>query len=90
VILNHTIISEKVTIERCIIDKRVTIGRNTHLGIGDNIANKEKPDLLSSGITVIEKGAVIPNDIEIGKNCRIFKSATFSGITHVSSGETLR
>lgn len=90
VILNHTIISEDVTIDRCIIDKRVTIGRHTHIGIGDNIANKEKPDLLSSGITVIEKGAVIPSHIHIGKNCRIYKSASFKDINHIQSGETER
>jgi glucose-1-phosphate adenylyltransferase len=90
VILTHTIISEDVTIDHCIIDKRVIIGRDTHIGVGDNIPNKEKPDLLASGITVIEKGAVIPSHISIGKNCRIYKSASFKDIKTIQSGETSR
>lgn len=90
VILNHTIISEDVTIERCIIDKRVIIGRDTKIGVGENIPNQEKPELLTTGITVIEKGAMIPDRVTIGKNCRIFKSASLKATTKIESGETLR
>ncbi len=89
VILNHVIISDYVTIEKAIIDKKVVIGRHTTIGDGDNIPNIEKPDLLTSGITVIEKSAVIPSDTNIGKNCRIFKSAIFID-KHIPSGSTLK
>ncbi len=89
VILSHVLISDGVEITKSIIDKRVIIGRYTKIGVFDNIPNIEKPDLLQTGITVIEKGTVIPNHIEIGKNCRVFKSATFKD-TMYPSGSTIK
>lgn len=89
VILNHVIISDHVSIKKSIIDKKVVIGRHTTIGDGPLTPNIEKPDLLSSGITVIEKSSVIPSQTHIGKNCRIFKSATFSS-NDVPSGSTLK
>jgi len=77
VILSHTLISDGVEITKAIVDKRVIIGRNTKIGVFENTPNLEKPDLLHSGITVIEKGTIIPNDIHIGKNCRVCRSAQF-------------
>jgi len=89
VILNHVIISDYVTIKKAIIDKKVVIGRHTSIGHGEDISNIEKPDLLDSGITVIEKGAIIPSDTNIGKNCRIFKSAVITQ-KEIPSGSTLK
>ncbi len=34
--------------------------------------NKEKPDILSSGLTIIAKGVNIPDNTVVGRNCRIF------------------
>ena len=89
VILNHVIISDYVTIKKAIIDKKVVIGRHTSIGHGEDVPNIEKPDLLDSGITVIEKGAIIPSDTNIGKNCRIFKSAVITQ-KEIPSGSTLK
>lgn len=89
VILNHVIISDYVTIKKAIIDKKVVIGRHTSIGHGEDIFNIEKPELLDSGITVIEKGAIIPSDTNIGKNCRIFKSAVITQ-KEIPSGSTLK
>jgi glucose-1-phosphate adenylyltransferase len=89
VILNHVIISDYVTIKKAIIDKKVVIGRHTSIGHGEDISNIEKPDLLDSGITVIEKGAIIPSDTNIGKNCRIFTSAVITQ-KEIPSGSTLK
>jgi glucose-1-phosphate adenylyltransferase len=89
VILNNVIIGKDVTIEKSILDKKVTVGRGAYIGYGDDFTpNIEKPDLLESGITVIEKNAFIPSEIKIGRNCRIFKTATFND-TIVKSGSTL-
>ena len=89
VILNNVIISSDVTIQKSILDKKVTVGRNAFIGYGNDFTpNQEKPDLLSSGITVIEKGAIIPSNTNIGRNCRIFKTHRF--ITKdIPSGSTL-
>lgn len=89
VILNNVIISENVEVYQSIIDKKVVIGRNSVVGYGTDLTpNKEKPDLLKSGITVIEKGAVVPNSIRIGKNCRILRYAQFKE-SFVPSGTTV-
>lgn len=89
VILNNVLIGDDVTIQRSILDKRCVVGRSTYIGYGDDLTpNKEKPDILASGITVIAKGTMIPSDTRIGKNCRIFKTATFKS-QNISSGSTL-
>lgn len=89
VILSHTLISDGVEITKAIVDKRVIIGRNTKIGLFDNTPNLEKPDLLHSGITVIEKGTIIPNDTHIGKNCRVCQTAQFNE-TRYESGSTIK
>ncbi len=90
IVLNDTIISENVTIDRCIIDKHVVVGHDSHLGFGDDLtANIEKPDILSSGITVVEKSAIIPSDTRIGRNCRIFKNGSYPS-KNISSGSTIK
>lgn len=89
VILSHTLISDGVEITKAIVDKRVIIGRNTKIGLFDNTPNLEKSDLLHSGITVIEKGTIIPNDTHIGKNCRVCQTAQFNE-TRYESGSTIK
>lgn len=90
VILNNVIIGENVTVNRCILDKKVIVGRGATIGHGNDMTpNMEKPDLLVSGITVVEKRATIPGNIVIGRNCRIFNTAKFSQSV-VPSGSTLR
>jgi glucose-1-phosphate adenylyltransferase len=89
VILNNVIISSDVTIQKSILDKKVTVGRSAFIGYGNDFTpNQEKPDLLSSGITVIEKGAIIPSNTNIGRNCRIFKTHKFVS-KDIPSGSTL-
>jgi glucose-1-phosphate adenylyltransferase len=89
VILNNVIISTDVTIQKSILDKKVTVGRNAYIGYGNDFTpNKAKPDLLSTGITVIEKGATIPSNTNIGRNCRIFKTHQFVS-KDIPSGSTL-
>jgi glucose-1-phosphate adenylyltransferase len=89
VILHHTILSDYVEVNKAIIDKRVVVGRYTKIGVGDLTPNIEKPDLLQSGITVIEKGSIIPNHITIGKNCRVCKTANYTEKLY-PSGSTLK
>ncbi|MGI6787835.1 MAG: glucose-1-phosphate adenylyltransferase subunit GlgD [Acholeplasmataceae bacterium] len=90
VLLNNVIVGENVKLDRVIADKNVTIGRNTIIGFGGDLTpNDEKPHLLNSGITVIEKGAIIDSDLRIGRNCRIMRDGKFQGkIT--KSGSTIK
>jgi glucose-1-phosphate adenylyltransferase len=90
VILNNVLIGKDVTIDRSIIDKRCVIGHNSKIGYGDDMTpNRDKPDLLRSGITVVEKGTEIPSDMTIGRNCRIFREGMFTQ-NDIPSGTTLK
>ena len=72
VIFNDTVIKKNTIIDKCIIDKEVEIGENCHIGFGDDLTpNKEQPDLLFNGLNIIAKRAVIPNNVQINRNCRI-------------------
>ena len=90
VILNDSVIEEDCVIENAIIDKNVIIGKGSVIGAFENIPNIEKPDLLSSGISVIGKGTKVAPNTKIGKNVRIFGGLDLKNIKEVKSGETLK
>lgn len=93
VILNDVEIKPGAIVDNCIIDKHTIIGENALVGFGDDLTpNKEKPDLLTSGITVIGKHLNIPKNMKIGRNCRIFAGANLDNINEnlIFSGSTIK
>lgn len=47
-------------------------GASVYIGYGDNMTrNQEEPQNLNAGITLVGKGARIPNGVKIGHNRRI-------------------
>ncbi len=91
VLLNGVRVREGAHIENCIIDKYCDIGANAKIGVGDDFTpNKDKPDVLFSGITVIAKRTNVPENAVIGRNCRIYPTSDNS-IYHqpIASGETI-
>jgi glucose-1-phosphate adenylyltransferase len=59
-------------VDRSILDKHVVVGADVRLGEGDDTRpNRTQPRNLSSGITVVGKGARIPTGVRIGRNCLI-------------------
>ena len=73
VILNDVEIKAGAIIDNCIIDKHTVIEEGAMVGFGDDYSeNIERPDLLSSGITVIGKHVNVPKNMVIGRNVRIF------------------
>jgi len=90
VILNDTEVLPGAVVENAIIDKNVRIGFDAKIGHGDDYThNKEKPELLQSGINAIGKGVEVPDNTIVERNCRIFSSATFEK-TIIKSGSTLK
>lgn len=76
IILNDVKIGNNCKIENTIIDKDTVVGDNCVIGIGrKNIANKDNPKLLSSGLNVIGKNLVIPEGVVIERNVRIFSQS---------------
>ena len=51
------------------------IGKNTRIGVGEEVPNVFKPNIYGWGIATIGEGSVIPDGIWIGKN------TVLSGIT---------
>ncbi len=93
VIFNDTTIKHDSIINKSLIDKEAIVGENSHIGFGNDMtANKEKPELLYNGLTVIAKRAQVPDNVQIGRNCRVLSyinEDTF-GDKIVPSGTTVK
>jgi glucose-1-phosphate adenylyltransferase len=70
IILNDTQIETGAVVDRAIVDKDVVIEAGSQVGAGeDNTPNRDMPNLLNTGLTLVGKGATIPGDTVIGRNC---------------------
>jgi glucose-1-phosphate adenylyltransferase len=93
VIFDDTHVEAGAVIENSILDKEIRVGRRAHIGFGeDSTPNRERPDIVNTGITVIGKRAVIPAEIRIGHNVVIGPGVAASDfvIDHIPSGSTYR
>jgi glucose-1-phosphate adenylyltransferase len=92
IIFDDTTVGTGAVVDRSIVDKQVWIGSGCNIGYGDDLArNKEEPDNLNAGITVVGKGTRIPGDVKIGRNCKIgcwVAGADFPSKV-ISSGESI-
>jgi glucose-1-phosphate adenylyltransferase len=63
-------VAPECVLHKVITDSDVEIGRGCLIGNGDPaVKNEEYPELLRSGITLIGRAAVIPEQRKIGSNC---------------------
>lgn len=93
VILNDVHIGANCKIEDTIIDKETKIGANSIIGTGNKkIVNADNPKVLSSGLNVIGKKLILPENLIVERNVRIFSSAKPRIIekTHIHAGETIK
>jgi glucose-1-phosphate adenylyltransferase len=92
VIFNNAVIKKNSIVYRSIIDKEVVIGSNSHIGFGTDLtANGECPELFNCGLTVIAKGTKTPDNMKIGRNCRIYSYLGESNFEEkvIASGSTV-
>lgn len=94
VLFEDSIVGMNSTVDLVIGDKRVQIGDNTTVGMGENreVPNHEFPKHLYTGITLIGKEAVIPDNIEIGRNCIIQpqrNDSHFKGMKCLEDGSSI-
>jgi glucose-1-phosphate adenylyltransferase len=77
VIMFDTVVRAGAVVDRAIVDKEVSIGPNAVVGTGTDFetANRDEPERLHTGITVVGKRAVIPASARIGRNVRICENA---------------
>jgi glucose-1-phosphate adenylyltransferase len=72
VIMNDTTIQAGAVVDRCVLDKEITIGENARLGTGDDTTpNQREPNNINTGITIVGKRAHVASGAVIGRNCRI-------------------
>jgi glucose-1-phosphate adenylyltransferase len=92
VIMNDTRIGAGVVIDRAIIDKDVHIAEEARIGVGgDNTPNRQSPDDLNTGLTVIGKSARLPAGVHLGHNVVISPDVIESDFSslEIASGETI-
>ena len=76
IIMEGCVIGKNAVLDRVIVDQNTVIGDNVKMGLWDNIPNEQKPKIYNTGITVIGGDTVVPDNIEIGKNCVVYGKTT--------------
>jgi len=72
VLFDDVEVERGAVVNRCVVDKEVKIGAGSILGHGDdNTPNRDEPEHLNTGITIVGKGAHIPPGIRVGRNVKI-------------------
>jgi glucose-1-phosphate adenylyltransferase len=71
IVMSNSHIGENSVLDHCIIGENVIVGSEVMIGSGENIANKDKPGIYNSGITVVGERTEIPDGAVIGKNVMI-------------------
>jgi glucose-1-phosphate adenylyltransferase len=92
IIMTDTVIEAGAEVDRAIIDKRVQVEAGAKVGWGDkNTPNRERPDRLNTGLTLVGKSAVVRKDTRIGRNVVIFPRvvARSKDGEEIASGSTL-
>ncbi len=93
IIFDDTRIESGAIVNRSIVDKEVLVNKNAYVGYGDDLSpNRDRPDILDCGITIIGKRAKVPAYVRIGRNCVIGPNVIAEGLIDgtIPSGATLR
>jgi len=75
IVFHDSVIGARSLVQCSIIDKRVNIDDSVSVGVGKSIHNRKFPKHLSTGITIVGKGAYVGPGITIGKNCIVMPDA---------------
>lgn len=93
IVMNDTWIGPGAVLDKVIVDKNVVVGAGVRLGYGDDYTtpNKAQPDKLTTGVSVVGKGAHIPPNVRVGRNVVINADRDEEDFTGalVASGETI-
>ena len=72
IVMHDAHVGRDAVLDRTIVDKEVRIGAGAMVGHGDaTTPNRACPEHLSSGLTVVGKGTVLPAGVHVGRNARI-------------------
>jgi glucose-1-phosphate adenylyltransferase len=94
IVMFDAVIERGAQLDRAIVDKEASIGLGAQVGIGEDMRpNKDEPERLYAGITLVGKRARVPPGVEIGRNCRIDPNVTerdFARRRRIRSGDTVK
>jgi glucose-1-phosphate adenylyltransferase len=93
IVMFDAVIGAGAALDRAIVDKESWIGAGAVVGTGDDLRpNRDEPERLYAGLTLVGKRARVPRGVEIGRNCRIDPGVTepdFRRRRRIRSGETV-
>ena len=93
IVMFDAVIEAGAVLDRAIVDKEAHVGSGARIGTGDDLTpNRDEPERLTAGITLVGKRARVPREVEVGRNCRIDPGVIerdFGGATAVPSGTTV-
>jgi glucose-1-phosphate adenylyltransferase len=92
IIQHGCVIGRDSLVDRCILDKEVTVGAGSRLGDGQDMQpNTARPDIVNAGFSIIGKRSAIPSNFRIGRNVVIGPNVSeeLSGLDELPSGETV-
>ncbi len=94
IVMFDTVVEADATLDRAIVDKEAVIGARAVVGEGDEVRpNRDEPERLYAGLTLVGKQATVPRGVHIGRNCRIDPRVTVADFGRrrvIRSGDTLR
>ncbi|MFL5675859.1 MAG: glucose-1-phosphate adenylyltransferase [Chloroflexota bacterium] len=93
IVMFDTVIRSGAVVDRAILDNEVVVGQGAIVGEGpyDDRPNKQEPNRLNTGITVVGKRAVVPRGVRLGRNVKVaadVRSSDYTGRV-VKSGESV-
>ncbi len=93
ILLHDCVVSEGAVVDLAILDKLVMVGQGAVVGHGDDkqVANRQQPKHLYTGITLIGKEAEVPAGTTIGRNCVVApyrKGSEYPGPS-IATGESV-
>jgi glucose-1-phosphate adenylyltransferase len=95
ILFHDCLVAAEAEIDLAILDKRVTVGAGAVVGCGaeeeKRQVNREYPQHLYTGISLIGKGAQIPAAARIGRNCIVSPGRRSADFPHqvIASGESV-
>jgi glucose-1-phosphate adenylyltransferase len=93
IVMFDTVIGAGAVLDRAIVDKECVIGDGAVVGHGEDLRpNRNEPERLYAGLTLVGKQARIPRGVRIGRNCRIDPGVAerdFARRRTIASGDTV-
>lgn len=88
IVMHRTHIGRDAVVTRSIVDKRCGVGARAVLGSGDNgVPNQESPRILTTGLVVVGKGAVVPEGASVGPNVIVHPGVVEDDFARFSRGD---